>query len=217
MAIFYERIGLDGANQYKDPTERKRPADRPAAHDCRISSETAGVEELLKLLSKMIVDQFKADSALIYLFDDSQEELVLRGAHNPHPQQLGRIKMKLGEGITGWVAEKKKPVSITRKASDDSRFKFFTNLKEDKYEAFLSVAGHVERGPGGRSERAPPQAAHSYPAEIEMAQTIAHEIAGAIAHAQIHHQSHKKSSRSKRWRASPNPSPRAFISKKFSS
>ena len=37
------------------------------------------------------------------------------------------------------IAEKKKPVAISRHASDDPRFKFFNNLKEDKYEAFLSV------------------------------------------------------------------------------
>src|SRR5436309_562052 len=91
----------------------------------RIMSETSGLDELLEKLSRMIVHQMKADSALIYLFDGNKEELVLRGAHNPHPQQVGRIKLKLGEGITGWVAEKKKPVAISRQASDDPRFKLF--------------------------------------------------------------------------------------------
>src|SRR3954469_23937826 len=100
----------------------------------RIVSQTSGLDELLEQLTKMIVHQLHADSALIYLFDDNKEELVLRGAHNPHPQQVGRIKLKLGEGITGWVAEKKKPVAISRHASDDTRFKFFHNLPEDKYE-----------------------------------------------------------------------------------
>src|SRR5882762_3444158 len=89
----------------------------------RISNETSSVDELLQEFSRMIVHQLHADAALIYIFDESREELVLRGSHNPHPQQLGRIKMKLGEGITGWVAEKKKTVAISKHASDDPRFK----------------------------------------------------------------------------------------------
>src|SRR3982751_4767683 len=105
----------------------------------RIVSETRDLDELLQEFSRMIVQQMHADSALIYLFDEKKEELVLRGAHNPHPTQLGRIKLKLGEGITGWVAEKKVPVAIAKHASEDPRFKQFTSLQEDKFEAFLSV------------------------------------------------------------------------------
>src|SRR5438270_5250 len=96
----------------------------------RIASEAPDLDQLLQGLSRMIVEQLKADSALIYLLSDNREELVLRGAHNPHPQQLGRIKLKVGEGITGWVAEKKKAVAISRQASDDPRFKFFNGLRE---------------------------------------------------------------------------------------
>ncbi|MBI2611159.1 GAF and ANTAR domain-containing protein [Candidatus Gottesmanbacteria bacterium] len=47
--------------------------------------------------------------------------------------------MKMGEGITGWVAKEKKPVAILEGASLDPRFKYFRSLPEDKFEAFLSV------------------------------------------------------------------------------
>jgi uroporphyrinogen-III synthase len=47
--------------------------------------------------------------------------------------------MKLGEGITGWVAETKKTVAISTKAYEDKRFKLFSGLPEDKFEGFLSV------------------------------------------------------------------------------
>jgi len=52
---------------------------------------------------------------------------------------LGKIILKEGEGITGWVAENKKTVAIKEKAYLDPRFKFFKELPEDRYEAFLSV------------------------------------------------------------------------------
>ena len=45
----------------------------------------------------------------------------------------------MGQGITGWVGEHKKPVAITRKAYMDPRFESFSELPEDRFEAFLSM------------------------------------------------------------------------------
>jgi uroporphyrinogen-III synthase len=47
--------------------------------------------------------------------------------------------LKLGEGLTGWVARERRLLSISREAYLDPRFKLFTDLPEDSYEAFLSA------------------------------------------------------------------------------
>jgi signal transduction protein with GAF and PtsI domain len=49
------------------------------------------------------------------------------------------LRVKVGQGITGWVAEHRQPVAIGRGAQKDPRFQFFNELPEDRYEAFLSV------------------------------------------------------------------------------
>jgi uroporphyrinogen-III synthase len=67
------------------------------------------------------------------------DDLVLRASKNPHPEVVDRLKLRVGQGITGWVAEHKEPVVVSEKASLDSRFQFFHELPEDSYEAFLSV------------------------------------------------------------------------------
>jgi len=36
---------------------------------------------------------------------------------------LGNLRMKIGEGVTGWVAEHQSPVALASRASQDSRFK----------------------------------------------------------------------------------------------
>jgi len=79
----------------------------------------------------------KCDSCLIYVLEG--EELVLRASKNPHPEVVDRLKLRVGEGITGWVAEHKEAVAVPEKASQDPRFQFFHELPEDSYEAFLSV------------------------------------------------------------------------------
>src|SRR6202046_3770000 len=79
----------------------------------------------------------KCDSCLIYVLEG--EELVLRASKNPHPDAVDRLKLRVGQGITGWVAEHKEPVAIPEKAALDPRFQFFHEVPEDSYEAFLSV------------------------------------------------------------------------------
>src|SRR5208283_3626923 len=79
----------------------------------------------------------KCDSCLIYVLEGN--ELVLRASKNPHLEVVDRLKLHVGEGITGWVAEHREPVAIPEKAAHDPRFQFFHELPEDSYEAFLSV------------------------------------------------------------------------------
>ena len=97
------------------------------------------IGELFKEIVKVASQITKADSCLIYVLDKKKRELVLRASKNPHKDLLQRITLKLGEGITGWVAREKKPVAISEGAVRDSRFKLFRSLPEDKFEAFLSV------------------------------------------------------------------------------
>jgi uroporphyrinogen-III synthase len=52
---------------------------------------------------------------------------------------LGNIRLRIGEGVTGWVVEHRSVVALSSNAAADSRFKRFQALVEDTYEAFLSV------------------------------------------------------------------------------
>lgn len=66
-------------------------------------------------------------------------QLVLRASRNPHADVVDHLAMRLGHGITGWVAEHREPVSIPEQVLRDPRFKLFRGLPEDLFEAMLSV------------------------------------------------------------------------------
>lgn len=95
------------------------------------------LHEVLDQVVNLICTLVKCDSCFIYVREG--DELVLRGSKNPHPEVLDRLKLRVGQGITGWVAEHRQPVNMARDACKDPRFKLFTELPEDSYEAFLSV------------------------------------------------------------------------------
>src|ERR1700676_3812210 len=97
----------------------------------------AGFHEVLTRVVDFASVLVKCDSCLIYVLEG--DELVLRASKNPHPEVVGRLKLRLGQGITGWVAQPREPVAVPEKAANDPRFQFFHELPEDSYEAFLSV------------------------------------------------------------------------------
>src|SRR5450631_4423783 len=96
-----------------------------------------GFHETLDQVVEFASALVKCDSCLIYVLEG--EELVLRASKNAHPDVVDRLKLRVGQGITGWVAEHHEPVAISEKAAQDPRFQFFHELPEDSYEAFLSV------------------------------------------------------------------------------
>jgi uroporphyrinogen-III synthase len=79
------------------------------------------------------------DACLVYLVDGESDEFVLRASLVPHTKDVGHLRMKMGEGVTGWVAKHQAPVALGENSAADSRFKIFPALVEDTYEAFLSV------------------------------------------------------------------------------
>ena len=107
-------------------------------HEIGVRLGTAdGFHEVLTRVVEFASALVKCDSCLVYVLED--EELVLRASKNPHPDVVDRLKLRVGQGITGWVAEHGEPVIVTGKAREDPRFRFFHELPEDSYEAFLSV------------------------------------------------------------------------------
>lgn len=150
-----------------------------------IISSTIDLKELLKQISRMIVDVLESDSCLIYLYDEDKSALVLSGSQNPHPGALGKVQLKLGEGITGWVAVHKKPVAITQKAYQDKRFKFFSSLPEDKYESFLSVPILLKGQLIGVINLQTKKVRQYRAFEIDLFSTIAKQVAGSIENARL--------------------------------
>jgi len=94
------------------------------------------LQEVLQGVVSLVVEFTQCDSCLVYLADG--EELVLCASNTPHPSTIGKVRLRRQEGLTGWVANERRLVAISREAYKDPRFKKFGELPEDTYEAFLS-------------------------------------------------------------------------------
>src|SRR5438270_7654131 len=95
------------------------------------------LQEVLQGIVALVVEFTQCDSCLVYLCD--REDLVLCASNAHHEAEIGRIRLKLNEGLTGWVARERRLLAISREAYKDPRFKYFGELPEDAFEAFLSA------------------------------------------------------------------------------
>ena len=123
-------------------TETMRPESFNASVLHRVSgivSSPLSLDEMLGEIVGLAAQLTSCDACLVYLAEGESGEFVLRASLLPHASDLGTLRMKMGEGVTGWVAEHQSPVALSSKAADDPRSKIFPALVEDTYEAFLSV------------------------------------------------------------------------------
>src|SRR5579862_8154360 len=138
------------------------------------------LEEMLKVTADIAIQMTGTDSCQVYLYDRNKDELVLRAADESAQGMIGKIRLKLGEGITGWVARERRHVAVIREATTDHRFKYFPEIHEEEYESMLSVplvAKNEVLGVINVRTRRP----HAYSKnQVRLLSGIASQVAGAI-------------------------------------
>jgi len=140
------------------------------------------LQEVLQSIVSLVVEFMKCDSCLLYLVDG--DELVLCASNPAHPSAAG-VRLKLDEGLTGWVARERRLLAISRESYLDPRFKFFQGLPEDSYEAFLSapvIARNRVVGVINVQHRQP----HAHTgSEMEMLTTVGEQVGCLLALARL--------------------------------
>jgi signal transduction protein with GAF and PtsI domain len=157
-----------------------------------IIGSTLELKSILQEIVSLVSGLTHADACFIYLHEPSQDSLVLSASKTPHPGEIGHLRLKMGEGLTGWVAQHRKPLAISEEAHRDPRFKFFQSLPEDTYEAFLSVPILIREnviGVVNVQHRKP----HAYTERtLKLLTTIARQVGGAIEHARLYEEARRK-------------------------
>ena len=151
-------------------------------------------EAMLKVTAEIASRITGTDSCQIYLFDSAKEELTLRAADDSFSGMTGKIRLKLGEGITGWVAKERKPVAVARNAYQDHRFKFFPEMNEGEYESMLSVP-LVTRGDILGVINVRTRRPHEYTKnQVQLLSGIANQVAGVIERSRRYRQLERQAS-----------------------
>lgn len=105
------------------------------------------LEPLAANVARLISEATATDVCFVHVLDDTAETLTLAGATPPFDREAGRIRLPIGEGVSGWVAIHQEPVTIVERKEDDPRYRYFPQLRGQDYTSMLSVP--MASRPGG--------------------------------------------------------------------
>ncbi len=113
-----------------------------------ISNSTMDLDQTLEIIAKLVAEELQADYCSIFYYDELQRILTLRATNGPRP--LGGIHyvLHLGEGYSGWVADKGRPLLVYDTLTD-ANFTSEARACGPEYRGLLALPiiffGDVER------------------------------------------------------------------------
>ncbi len=110
----------------------------------RLVSHNGRPTKTLDNIVELIQRRFQTDVCSVYLLEPDRANLVLAATVGLRSDSVGRVRMRLDEGLAGLVAERVEPIMV-EDARRHPRFKYFHEAGEEAYHSFLGVP-LVERG-----------------------------------------------------------------------
>ena len=95
-------------------------------------------EELFGAIAQLVARTAAADVCFLHVVDALAGDLVLAGATPGFQHLVGTIRLKIGEGVAGWVAERGEPALVADKW-DDPRYQYIPALRGEDFSSMVSV------------------------------------------------------------------------------
>lgn len=153
----------------------------------RAASSGPGVEPLAASAAKLITAATGTDVCLVHVLDDTNRSLTLAGATPPFDEHVGKVRIPLGSGISGWVASHRRPVVVTDDKESDPRYLPIEPLRGHQFTSMVSVP--METDPGGLVGELSVHTVQSRDfsaCDVELLSVIGRLIAGALHQARLH-------------------------------
>ncbi len=104
-----------------------------------IAGEERDLRSLLRHVARLVVACTAADACFVHVVDRDTAEVVLMGATPEEFDALaGTIRLPMGEGIAGWVAQRGRPAVVPDKWSD-RRYRYIPALRGEDFCSLVSV------------------------------------------------------------------------------
>ena len=107
----------------------------------RIVQEMAGIPELgdaLECLTYSLKEAMKVDCCSVYLADYQQQHFTLMATEGLSKSAIGDVCIGFSEGLVGLIGQREEPINI-EDAHSHPRFKYYPEVQEDNYHAFMGT------------------------------------------------------------------------------
>ena len=102
------------------------------------TNSTMDLDQTLEIITKVVAEELHVDLCTIFFYDELQRVLTLRATNGPRPLGGMHFTLRLGEGYSGWVADKGCPL-IVRDALADSHFSTEVRTYSTEYHGLMAI------------------------------------------------------------------------------
>src|SRR5262245_10777480 len=142
------------------------------------------LDETLANVVDLVAKRLDADVCSLYLTGTDLSLLVLRATVGLRREAVGRVQLRLDEGLVGLAAERKQPVVILH-AREHPRFKHFPETGKQLFETLMAAPLIVRGLAVGVLVVQTREARHFEKEDVDTLQTCAQLIAPVVVNAQL--------------------------------
>ena len=95
----------------------------------------ADLPSALRVVVNNVCEELSIDASSIFLLDEEHAEYILLAGVGINPALIGKLRIKLGEGLIGLVGEREEPVNLV----DTSRYPDIIELSRSQYGGFPGI------------------------------------------------------------------------------
>ncbi|HEX9776777.1 MAG TPA: phosphoenolpyruvate--protein phosphotransferase [Geopsychrobacteraceae bacterium] len=96
------------------------------------------LDETLNNIVTLVAERAHSDVCSLYLLDEDHKTLFLRATQGLDPEAVGKVSLRIGEGLTGLVAETQEVLSL-EEPQNDPRYRYFGVTREEQFHSFLGI------------------------------------------------------------------------------
>ena len=147
-------------------------------------SDSHDLQETLDSIVATVADRTQTEVCSIYILDRKKNRLTLCASMGLDPESVGKVSMGIGEGLTGLVIERMKPVMVVD-ALAHPRYKYFPETHEEHFHSFLGVPLLENKMPLGVLVVQTSRRREFSRDEIRLLTTISAQVASIIVQARL--------------------------------
>jgi len=157
----------------------------------QLASSARDWDEMLRIVIDRTTDAMRAEVSSLYLVEKRDGILRLVATNGLNPRAVGRATLRVGEGITGWVANARVPLAV-RDVHHEPRWKFVPTVDVDRFTSMLSVPLVSRDEVIGVMNVQTVEPRDFDRTEIDFLQTIANHVAGIIEKGRLQRDAERK-------------------------
>src|SRR6266852_3077642 len=157
----------------------------------QLASSARDWDEMLRIVIDRTTDAMGVEVSSLYLLERREGILRLVATNGLNRRFIGKATLRVGEGITGWVANAPVPAAA-RDVRSDPRFKWIPGVDEERFTSMLSVPLLIHEEIVGVVNVQSVRERSFDKEEIEFLQTIANQVAGIIEKGRLQREAERK-------------------------